>query len=290
MYSCLPLNPCIRSTLGSTFEQSLSCKLCYTLHTYLTPQRCFHTTLPLCPSALWTPLAVSCLHPWVVCCFGLIAEQHRSWVEFNSTVCDLPLWTKLWGNHFIGKTLLAAWLSRCGTLPVVQNVTIKAASGKLRCVGYSRVMPNLTWRGTSLLLSISRYSSSLFFNTEKVVEINCITTYKLDLVYTKSYLLVHPCTTSNSLSAGFTVPNTNTFSPHVFLQRRYNTHNVTESKSNSTPHEETTQVGQTCQCIPQPNQRCIWYRRICYFETTFSRSTWLFIVYSMLKTCQVQTC
>ena len=61
---------------------------------------------------------------------GYIAEWHCSWVELNSTVCDLPLWAKQLGDQFIGKTLLATWSSQVAIwhLRSCTNIMSKVAS------------------------------------------------------------------------------------------------------------------------------------------------------------------
>ena len=48
--------------------------------------------------------------------FDFITERHRSRVEWNSTVCNLPPWARRQGYRSIGKMLLAAcpWSSLCG--------------------------------------------------------------------------------------------------------------------------------------------------------------------------------
>ena len=49
----------------------------------------------LCQASLRALLAVSWLRAlWHCNCYGLITKQRRSWVELNSTVCDLPQWAK----------------------------------------------------------------------------------------------------------------------------------------------------------------------------------------------------
>ena len=61
--------------------------------------------------------------------FGSITKWHRSQVEKNSTVCDLPRWAKRQGYRLIGLTLLAARSSLCGKwrLHSWTNIVIKVA-------------------------------------------------------------------------------------------------------------------------------------------------------------------
>ena len=63
------------------------------------------------------------------CCFGFITEQHHFWVEYNPTVCGLPLWVKQQGYLFIDKTLITVWCFLCGYchFSSCTNITIKMA-------------------------------------------------------------------------------------------------------------------------------------------------------------------